>query len=178
MRRCESLKTMLVSLLALVLFAGLLIYAACSDIASLTIPNWVSLALAGAFPVFAFASGAEATAIGMNFLFGLGVLAVGFLLFQANIIGGGDAKLLAAAAIWTGLGAFTPFAFWTAFAGGAFALLLIVGRKYAGAFAAAPPFVYRLLTPKTGVPYGVAIMIGGLMAAPSMPLFSGALTLP
>lgn len=169
---------MLVSLLALVLFAGLLIYAACSDIASLTIPNWVSLAMAGAFPVFAFASGLGPGAIGVHLLFGAGVLALGFFLFQANVIGGGDAKLLAAAAVWTGLGAFAPFAFWTAAAGGVFALVLMAGRKYAPAFAAAPPFVYRLLTPKTGVPYGVAIMIGGLMAAPSIPLFSLALTLP
>lgn len=169
---------MTLALLALVLFAGLLIYAACSDIASLTIPNWVSLVIAGAFPVFALAQGFGATEIGMHFLFGFAVLAGGFLLFQLNIIGGGDAKLLAAAAVWTGLGAFMPFVLWTALAGGVFALILIVGRKYAVAFAAAPPFVYRLLTPKTGVPYGVAIMIGGLMAAPSMPVFAGALTLP
>ena len=168
---------MLVSLLALVLFAGLLIYAAGSDIASLTIPNWVSLMMAGAFPVFALASGMGLAAIGMSLLFGVGVLALGFFLFQANIIGGGDAKLLAAASIWTGLGAFTPFLMWTALAGGAFALILIIGRKYAPTFAAAPPFVYRLLTPKTGVPYGVAIMIGGLLATPSMPLFAAALTL-
>jgi prepilin peptidase CpaA len=169
---------MIVSLLALVLFAGLLAYAAWSDVRSLTIPNWVSLAMAGAFPVFALASGVEFAAIGINLLFGLGVLAVGFFLFQANIIGGGDAKLLAAAAVWTGLQAFAPFIIWTALAGGVFALMLIVARKHAGLLAAAPSFVYRLLTPKTGVPYGVAIMLGGLMAAPSAPLFTLALTLP
>lgn len=168
---------MTLALLALILFVGLLIYAAGTDIASLTIPNWVSLAMAGAYPVFAFAMGVDAGAIGLNFLFGLAVLAVGFLLFQVNVIGGGDAKLLAAAAVWTGLAAFTPFIFWTAFAGGIFALALLLCRKYAPMFAGAPPFVYRLLTPKTGVPYGVAIMIGGLMAAPAIPLFSAALTL-
>lgn len=168
---------MTLALLALVLFAGLLIYAACTDVASLTIPNWVSLAMAGAYPVFALAAGVEIGAIGFNFLFGLGVLAIGFLLFQVNVIGGGDAKLLAAASVWTGMAAFIPFAFWTAMAGGVFALFLMFGRKYAPVLAAAPPFVYRLLTPKTGVPYGVAIMIGGLMAAPAIPLFSAALTL-
>lgn len=168
---------MILPLLALVLFAGLLIYAACSDVASLTIPNWVSLAMVGAFPVFAFAMGWDAATIGLQILFGLAVLALGFLLFQFNIIGGGDAKLLAAAAVWTGFSAFMPFVIWTALAGGVFALALLFGRRYAIMFAGAPPFVYRLLTPKTGVPYGVAIMIGGLMAAPSMPMFIGALTL-
>ena len=171
-------KDMLLPLLALILFAGLLIYAACSDVASLTIPNWVSLAMAGAFPVFALAAGVGIGQIGLNFLFGFAVLAFGFFLFQVNIIGGGDAKLMAAAAVWTGMAAFMPFAFWTALAGGAFALIVLMLRKYAPILAYAPPFVYRLLTPKTGVPYGVAIMIGGLMAAPAIPLFSGALTLP
>lgn len=169
---------MLLPLLALALFAGLLIYAACSDIASLTIPNWVSMAMVAAFPVFALLSGASLGEVGLNLLFGIGVLAGGFFLFQANIIGGGDAKLLAATAAWTGLGAFTPFVMWTALAGGAFALALLIGRKHSALFATAPSFVYRLLTPKTGVPYGVAIMIGGLMAAPHMPLFSDVLTLP
>jgi prepilin peptidase CpaA len=169
---------MVLALLALVLFAGLLIYAACSDIASLTIPNWVSLAMAGAFPVLAFVSGFDITTIGVHFLFGLAVLAVGFFLFQANIIGGGDAKLLAAAAIWTGSVAFVDFIVWTAIAGGVLALIVMAARHNAGALAAAPSFVFRLLTPKSGLPYGVAIMIGGLMAAPSMPMFSAALTLP
>ncbi|HRP10099.1 MAG TPA: prepilin peptidase [Terricaulis sp.] len=168
---------MIVSLLALAVFAGLLIYAACTDVASLTIPNWVSLALTGAFPLFAFATGYEAGEIGLHVLFGFAVLAAGFALFQFNVIGGGDAKLLAAAAVWTGLGAFAPFVIWTALAGGVFALALLIGRNYAGVFAAAPPFVYRLFTPKTGVPYGVAIMIGGLMAIPAMDVFSAALTL-
>jgi len=168
---------MLLSLLALAVFAGLMIYAACSDVASLTIPNWVSLALAGAFPVFAFVAGYGPALIGMHFLCGFAVLAVGFLLFQLNVFGGGDAKLLAAGAVWTGFAALTPFVFWTALAGGAFAAALLLARRYGAAFAAAPPFVYRLLTPKTGVPYGVAIMIGALMAAPAMAVFSGALTL-
>lgn len=169
---------MILPVLALVVFAGLLLYAAGSDIASLTIPNWVSLALTGAFVAFGFASGMSALTIGLHVLFGVGVLAIGFVLFQFGVFGGGDAKLMAGAAVWTGWVAFMPFALATALAGGAFAVFLLIGRNYAGAFAAAPPFVYRLLTPKTGVPYGVAIMIGGLMAAPSMPLFAGALTLP
>lgn len=169
---------MLLPLLALFLFAGLLIYAACSDIASLTIPNWVSIVMAAAFPVFALPLGFGLGEIGLNLLFGLGVLLGGFLLFQANIIGGGDAKLLAAASVWTGLSAFAPFMIWTALAGGLFALaLLMVRGRFAPLLAAAPPFIYRLLTPKTGVPYGVAIMIGGLVAAPSMPVFGALLTL-
>lgn len=167
----------MVSLLALAAFALLLVYAACSDVASLKIPNWISLALAGLYAPLAFAAGAPAAEIGFHVAFGLAVLAVGFFLFQANIIGGGDAKLLAAASIWTGFAAFPTFLFWTAAAGGALALALLLARAYAP-HGAPIPFVNRLLTPKTGVPYGVAIMAGGLAALPAIPLTASALTLP
>jgi len=165
-------------LLALSLFAGLLIIAACTDIASLTIPNWIPGALAVLYIVLALAAGTPLLTIGAHFVFGFAVLAVGFFLFQANILGGGDAKLLGAAAMWTGSAVFLPFAFWTVLAGGVLAFVLLVARKYVPMVAGAPSFVNRLLMPKGGVPYGVAIMVGGLMAAPALPIVGGALTLP
>jgi prepilin peptidase CpaA len=63
----------MIAILALAAFAGLLIYAACSDIASLTIPNWISLALVALFPVAALAAGLSFTDIGLHLLFGFGV---------------------------------------------------------------------------------------------------------
>jgi prepilin peptidase CpaA len=168
----------MLAVLALLAFAGLLIYAACSDVARLIIPNWVSIALAAIFPAAALAQGVPLTEIGMHFVFGFAVLAVGFFLFQANIIGGGDAKLLAAAAVWTGFPGFAPFAFWTAVAGGAIALGLLIARRVVKTTESRPAFVNRLLTPKGGVPYGVAIMAGGLMAMPALPFALSSLTLP
>lgn len=162
---------------ALAAFAALLIYAACSDIASLTIPNWVSLALAGVFLVFAPTTGLPLGEIGMHLLFGLGALAVGFFLFQANIIGGGDAKLLAAVTVWTGFPGLPTFLVSTAVAGGALAAGLLLARQFAGPAVAYPAFLERLLTPRGGVPYGVAIMAGGLMAIPALPFGFGSLTL-
>ncbi|MGE0740569.1 MAG: prepilin peptidase [Hyphomonadaceae bacterium] len=168
----------MLEILALAIFAGLLVYAACSDIARLIIPNWVSIALVAIFPVAALLLGLSLAEIGMHFLFGFCVLAVGFFLFNGNIIGGGDAKLLAAAAVWTGFPAFAPFAFWTAIAGGLIALALLGARRVIAPADGRPAFVNRLLTPKSGVPYGVAIMAGGLMAIPAMPFVLGPLTLP
>jgi prepilin peptidase CpaA len=159
----------MLAVLAIALFAGLLIYAAFSDVASLTIPNWVSLAMAGAFAPLALVAGVELGDLGMHYLFGLCALAVGFFLFQARIIGGGDAKLLAAAGIWTGFAAFMPFLFWTAVAGGVMSLALLGARRFVVANETQPAFVNRLLTPSSGVPYGVAIMVGGLMAIPGLP---------
>jgi prepilin peptidase CpaA len=168
----------MLDILALAAFAALLLYAAGSDVARLTIPNWVSLALAGAFLAAGLALGMPLSEIGMHLLFGFAVLAVGFFLFQANIIGGGDAKLLAAAAVWTGFTAFMPFMFWTAVAGGVMALSMLAARRLVKQTETHPPFVNRLLEDKGGIPYGVAIMAGGLMAIPSLPFAAAALTLP
>jgi prepilin peptidase CpaA len=168
----------MLELIALAVFAGLLIYAACTDIASLTIPNWVSLALAALFVPLALIFRMPLNEIGVHLLFGLALLGVGFFLFQANVIGGGDAKLLAAAAIWTGFPAFLPFIAWTAIAGGVVALALVGARKWVARSESQPAFVNRLLTPDSGVPYGVAIMLGGLMALPALPFAAHALTLP
>jgi prepilin peptidase CpaA len=144
--------------------------------ARLIIPNWVSIALAAIYPAAALVAGAPLIDIGLHLLFGVGVLAVGFVLFQFNVLGGGDAKLLAAAAIWTGLGAIIPFLVWTAVAGGVLALALLTARQLmpAGAY---PAFVDHLLKKQNGIPYGVAIMVGGLLAIPSLPYLSSSLTL-
>jgi len=168
----------MISLVALAIFAGLLIYAAFSDVMSLTIPNWLSIVMAALFGPVALTQHMLLADIAIHYAFGLAILVVGFFLFQAKIFGGGDAKLVAAAAVWTGFVAFPTFILGTALAGGALALTLLTARKWSPFFAAAPAFVNRLLTPESGVPYGVAIMAGGLLALPTLPFFTSALTLP
>ncbi|HVZ99420.1 MAG TPA: prepilin peptidase [Caulobacterales bacterium] len=159
------------------LFVVLLLFAACSDVATMKIPNWLSIVLAAAFPLSALATGMPLPAIGLHLAFGFAVLAVGFLMFQFGLMGGGDAKLIAAASVWTGLGAFLPFAAWTMIAGGVMAAVLLFARYRLKPDAARPAFVNRLLKPRGGVPYGVAIMAGGLAALNTLP-FATALTLP
>ena len=159
----------MVDLLALAAFAGLLVYAAGSDVARLTIPNWVSIVMTALFVVTALAVSMPLAEIGLHLGVGAGVLVVGFILFQANIIGGGDAKLLAAGAVWTGFAAFAPFMFWTATAGGVVALSLLAARHFIKQAETNPSFVNRLLERNGGIPYGVAIMTGGLMALPALP---------
>lgn len=165
-------------LLALAAFAVLLIYAACSDIARLSIPNWVSIAMAALFVAAALFVGMSLAEVGLHMAVGATVLVVGLILFQANIIGGGDAKLLAAAALWTGFTAFAPFMFWTVAAGGALALALLAARCLMKQSATNPAFVNRLLKRQNGVPYGVAIMAGGLMALPALAFVLDPLTVP
>jgi len=168
----------MVEVIAIAAFAGLLIYAACSDIASLTIPNWVSIALTALFLIAAPLAGVPLRDIGLHFLLGFGVLTLGFFLFQANIFGGGDAKLIAAVSVWTGFSALTPFLFWTVMVGGTLALTLLVARQVMPQAANYPPIVNHLLKKQNGIPYGVAIMAGGLMAIPHLSILTSPLTLP
>jgi prepilin peptidase CpaA len=158
----------MLDILALAAFAGLLIYAASSDIARMIIPNWVSIAMAGTFPIAALADGMPLLDIGLHVLFGLAILVAGFFLFAGNIIGGGDAKLLAATAVWTGYLAFLPFMYWTVVAGGVMALALLAARQFIPQTESHPRFLNHLLKKQNGIPYGVAIMFGGLMAIPSL----------
>jgi len=168
----------MVELLALAAFAALLIYAACSDVASLTIPNWISIALTALFIPAALAAGLSLGEMAMHLAFGFGVLVVGFFLFQANVFGGGDAKLLAATTVWTGFPAFAPFILATAVAGGVLAIALLAVRQFVPQTEATPAFVNHLLKKQNGIPYGVAIMFGGLIAIPALPFAATSLTLP
>lgn len=163
--------------IALTAYVGLIIYAALSDVSRLIIPNRISIALATIFPVAALIAGAPILGVGLHLLFGFGVLAVGIVLFNFKVLGGGDVKLLAAISVWTGMTAFAPFILWTAIAGGAMALALLMARQLipAGTY---PAVVDHLLKKQNGIPYGVAIMIGALMAIPSLPYLSSPLTLP
>ncbi len=166
----------MLEMITLAIFTGLVVFAACSDMSRLIIPNWVSIALVAIFPIAALLAGAPLMTIGLHLVFGFGVLAIGFVLFQFNVIGGGDAKLLAAVSVWTGLTAFVPFIAWTAVAGGVMALALLTARQLipAGTY---PAFVDHLLKKQNGIPYGVAIMVGALVAIPSLPYLSSPLTL-
>lgn len=160
----------MLELAPLIVFAGLLAYAAFSDITTMTIPNWVSIALAALFPVFALIAGWPLMQIGLHLLIGFAVLLLGFVLFQFNILGGGDAKLLAGGAVWTGIGALYPFFLWTTLAGGVLALTILVARRQLKPADGRPAFLNKLLTDKVGVPYGVAILVGGLAALQALPI--------
>ncbi|WP_353956494.1 prepilin peptidase [uncultured Brevundimonas sp.] len=91
-------------------------------------------------------------------------------LFALNWVGGGDAKLLAAACLWMGPAGSLPFLLSSAIVGGLFCLALITARRTIPAFPGLPAWAARLLEPKGDVPYGVALAGGALLAFPASPL--------
>jgi prepilin peptidase CpaA len=94
-------------------------------------------------------------------------LAAGIAMFALGWIGGGDAKLFAACALWMGWPGILPFLMWTSIAGGGLAVMLLWSRKLAAALPAlGPAWFGRLMQPKGDVPYGLAIAVGALAAFP------------
>lgn len=153
--------------LALCAFPTLVIVAALRDLTSYTIPNWISLVLIGLFPVVALLAGFSPGAFGIGLAAGGIALVAGIGMFALGWIGGGDAKLFAAAALWLGWPAAAPFVIWTALAGGGLAVVLLWGRRLGAPVAErGPNWFGRLMTPGGDVPYGLAICFGALMAYP------------
>ncbi|MGE5564594.1 MAG: prepilin peptidase [Parcubacteria group bacterium] len=160
-------------LLLTAVFPLLVIMAAMKDATTFTIPNWISIALVVAFYPVALALHAPLSLIGTCTLVGLAALLVGLVMFALNWIGGGDAKVLAASALWIGWPAVLPFVLATAVAGGALALLLLEMRStlLRPWFERGPPWIARLATEGGDAPYGVAICVGALFALPQSALF-------
>ena len=157
--------------LILSIFPAALLIAAANDLYEFKIPNWICLALIGAFPVAAVFVGAPPIVTVQGLLLGAGALSIGFFLFAVKFFGGGDAKLFAATVPWIGLPGLLEFFVTTAMAGMVLAFVLI-------AFRGTPPlpiyaqqqWLLRLHQRKHDLPYGVAIAIGGLVVYPYTPV--------
>lgn len=160
--------TAVLDLAALVLFPALMAYSAASDLFTMTIANWISVALVVGFSVLAVASGMPVASIGLDHLAcGAVVLVLTFVLFARGWIGGGDAKLAAATAVWLGWSLLSDYALIASVLGAILTLAILRLRKITlprGWLAL--PWVARLHDRTTGVPYGIALAAAGLFIYP------------
>lgn len=155
-------------LIVLGVFPALVIVGGLHDLITMKIPNWISLALVGAFFPVALLIGAAPMDIAIHVGIGVAALLVGMGMFAAGWVGGGDAKLLASSCLWMGLSGVAPFLLWTGIAGGVFCLFLMTARQYFPMVApsVSQGWVVNLMQPKGDIPYGVAIAAGALLALP------------
>lgn len=153
------------------LFLALCLFAALHDVNRMTIPNWLNITLAALFVPASLVSGLPIEMIGGHVLAGGLAFAIAFGLFAFRIVGGGDAKMIPAVMLWMGPAAALPFIYWMGIIGGACSLLLIVARRSVPA-SSVPGFMRAPFEPTAGVPYGVAIAGGVLMAGGASPLLS------
>ncbi len=158
---------MVLELAVLLLFPAAMAYAATSDLVSMTISNRLSLALAVSFFLVAFLIGMPLMDIGRHVLASLVVLVAAFFCFARGWIGGGDAKLAAATALWLGFVHLMDYLLIASFAGGVLTLALLYARKFPlPAPLARQAWIARLHHVDTGIPYGIALAMAGLFVYP------------
>lgn len=151
----------------LMIFPAVMIWAAGADMATMKIPNTVSVVLVVACVVLALVFGMAWSTLALQLSAGIVMLLIGMGLFARGLIGGGDAKLFAATAAWTGWAQLFPYLLIAALAGGVLALAILLYRRIElPEQLAAKPWLARLHDAQQGIPYGVALAIGGLAVFP------------
>lgn len=113
----------------MLIFPVAMAFAAATDLLTFKIPNRISVALVAAFLVAAPFSGLTWVGFFSHVATFAVVLALGIALFTAGLFGGGDAKLLAAAALWIGYESLPVYMAMVAIWGGALAVALILFRQ-------------------------------------------------
>jgi prepilin peptidase CpaA len=158
---------MMLDLARLLLFPALMAFAAVSDLFTMTISNRVSLALVVGFLVLAPLTGMGLSEILLHLGAGAIVLGVAFGCFAFGWIGGGDAKILSAAALWFGFAQLMNYLLYASLFGGALTLLLLQFRQWPLPYAlTGQAWLDRLHAKDSGIPYGIALAIGALVVYP------------
>jgi len=166
---------MLIDALRLLFFPALMAFAASSDLFTMTISNRLSLALAGGFAVLTVLSGMTLPAIGLHLAAGALVLVISFVLFTQGWIGGGDAKLAAATALWFGFDYLFDYVIYASIFGGVLTLMILQFRHMAlPALLARQAWIQRLHERSGGVPYGIALAAAALVVYPHTVWMPGA----
>ena len=163
----------MIATLCLLIFLALLLTAAISDAVRFRIPNWIPAAMIALFPVFMLATLPGFPVAGLHLLAGILALLLGMALFAPGWIGGGDAKLFAAAALWFGWSGLSTFLLATIIAGGLLSVVLLIGRRMV---LFSPTMAVRMdgtaLATGGAVPYGIAIAGGAFWALSRSPMMA------
>lgn len=158
---------MVLDIARLFLFPALMAFAAASDLFTMTISNRVSILLVAGFALLAAFSGMGFQEFAWHIAAGLTVLVVAFACFAFGWIGGGDAKVAAAAALWFGFSHLLGYLVFASVFGGVLTLLLLQFRRWPLPYVlVSQQWLQRLHDKESGIPYGIALAIGALMIYP------------
>ncbi len=147
------------------LFLGYLGLAAVRDFADLRIPNHLTFAMGATGPMAIWVLGPGAEAVPAAVLAGAFTLAAGWTLFELGLLGGGDAKLAASAALWLGPEATLVFVLVTALCGSMLgAALLLMSRWNSAQSLLGGRWRERLQAESIPVPYAAAMAPAGAVA--------------
>jgi prepilin peptidase CpaA len=158
---------MILDLARLCFFPALMAFAAASDLLTMTISNKVSLLLLAGFIALAVMGGMTAQDALQHGGAGLVVLIAAFGCFAMGWIGGGDAKVASAAALWLGFSHLMDYLLYASLFGGALTLLLIQFRRWPlPMILGRQDWLARLHVKDADIPYGIALALGALMIYP------------
>lgn len=145
------------------------------DLLTMTIPNRFCVILAVGYFVLAATLGVPTEIILLNLSCGLAILAITFIMFTLGWIGGGDAKLAAATALWMGWSTILDFGITAAVCGG-FLTIAILGLRSIPlpAILERRAWIARLHHEKSGVPYGIALAAAGMAQYPHSHIWAAA----
>lgn len=159
---------MILELAIMFLFPAVIVLAGAMDIFTMTIPNRIALGLVAGFVVLAPFAGFGWDVIGLHVATGAAMLLLGIGAFAAGWVGGGDAKLFAAASLWMGPENIYQFSLVTAIFGGVLSVGIvsmrmlplpeILGRQV---------WIARLHDAGAGAPYCTALAAAGLIVYPN-----------
>jgi len=159
---------MLIDAFRLLLFPAVMAFAASTDLLTMKISNYVSLALVAGFAILAALQGMPLADVGSHLAAGFLVLAVTFVFLARGWIGGGDAKFASTTALWFGWAHLFDYLLITSLLGGVLTLALLEFRRHGLPPALARQgWVARLHEPAGGVPYGIALAAAALIIYPS-----------
>jgi prepilin peptidase CpaA len=159
----------------LAFFPALMALSASMDLLTLTIPNRICLSLALGYLVLAALLGVSAADMLLNISCASAILAIAFVMFALGWVGGGDAKLAAATALWLGWSSILDYGVTAAIYGGILTLIILAARMAPLPAALARfAWVARLHDGKTGVPYGIALAAAGLIQYPGSRIWAAA----
>lgn len=157
----------------LVVFPLCMAMAAFSDLLTMTIPNRLSIILIGSFLCIAPFAGVAPYDILLHIGAGLAVFAVCFALFALHIMGGGDAKILTASAVWFGLNAsLMHYIVYVSVFGGLLSLVVLALRANNNMILASGLRIPATMMHAKKIPYGIAIGAAAFMAFPESPLMA------
>jgi prepilin peptidase CpaA len=150
------------------------IWAGMMDLTTMKIRNELVIFLAATYVALAPLAGFSLGSIGLSFAVALGVMAFMLVCFGFGWVGGGDAKLMTVVALWLGADHTLSYILVTAMLGGFLTLGIL-------AFRVTPlpvtliniPWIARLHSITTGIPYGVAISVGALVILPETAWMTG-----
>ncbi len=145
--------------------------AALTDFLEMKIPNRIpAIMIVSFFAIVPFV-GMTLVDFGWHLLAAASVFGVCFGLFAANVMGGGDAKLLSAAALWFGFNiSLFEFVAFTGYIGGALTISVILLRANWEKLATVGIRLPQTLMVAKKIPYAIAIGAAGLLTYPNSPL--------